>query len=375
MMSSTTSATLWLDAAKAKANIRFMAEKAAKHGLRLRPHLKTPQSIDVARWYKEVGVTGVTVSSIAMAEYFASDGWNDITLAMPLNVRELPRILALASRITLNLVIDSEAVVNAILHGVGATDPYVRVDGIDPDERAVPSIFIKIDAGYHRTGIPADHLDQIEQLVNKIRTSPGLDFGGFLTHAGHSYNCRSHSEIRALHQEQLRQLQPLNRFGGIISIGDTPTCTVADDFSGIGEIRPGNFIYYDMKMVQISACETDRISVCMVAPVISNHPDRNEVILHGGSVHFSKDSMTHVDGSVSYGQVVRLTDTGWAEVVGGAYLKSLCQEHGFVTGPPEFIQSLKIGDLVGVLPVHSCLTADCMGEIRTLDGGIFKMMK
>lgn len=358
MMSSTTSATLWLDAAKAKANIRFMADKAAKHGLRLRPHLKTPQSIDVARWYREVGVTGVTVSSIAMAEYFASDGWDDITLAIPLNVRELPRIMALAARIRLNLVVDSEAAVDLI-----------------PDSRFPISVFIKIDAGYHRTGIPAEHLDQIEALVNNIRNSPRLDFGGFLTHAGHSYSCRSHSDIRALHQEQLRQLQPLNRFGGIVSIGDTPTCTVADDFSGIGEIRPGNFIYYDMKMVQISACEPDRISVCMVAPVISVHPDRNEVILHGGSVHFSKDSMTQADGSVSYGQVVRLTETGWDDVVDGAFLRSLCQEHGFVTGPPDFIRSLKIGDLVGVLPVHSCLTADCMGEVRTLDGSTFEMMK
>jgi D-serine deaminase-like pyridoxal phosphate-dependent protein len=370
MISSTTSATLWLDAAKAQANIRFMAEKAAKHGLRLRPHLKTPQSIEVARWYREVGVTGVTVSSIAMAEYFAADGWTDITLAMPLNVRELPRILALASRIRLNLVVDSEAVVTAMLHRVGATDPYVWVDGIDPIR-----LFIKIDAGYHRTGIPAENLDQIENLVTKIRNSPGLDFGGFLTHAGHSYSCRSHSDIRALHQEQLRQLQPLNRFGGIVSIGDTPTCTVADDFSGIGEIRPGNFIYYDMKMVQISACSPDRISVCMVAPVISTHPDRNEVILHGGSVHFSKDSMTQADGSVSFGQVVRLTESGWADVVDGAYLRSLCQEHGFVTGPPDFIQSLNIGDLVGVLPIHSCLTADCMGEVRTLDGNQMLMMR
>jgi len=358
MISSTTSATLWLDAAKAKANIRFMAEKAAKHGLRLRPHLKTPQSIDVARWYREVGVTGVTVSSIAMAEYFANDGWNDITLAMPLNVRELPRILALASRIRLNLVIDSEAVLDLI-----------------PDSRFPISVFIKIDAGYHRTGIPAEDLNRIDALVTNIRNSPGLEFGGFLTHAGHSYSCRSHSDIRALHQEQLRQLQPLNRFGGIVSIGDTPTCTVADDFSGIGEIRPGNFIYYDMKMVQISACAPDRISVCMVAPVISIHPDRNEVILHGGSVHFSKDSMTDADGSVSFGQVVRLTENGWADVVDGAFLRSLCQEHGFVTGPPDFIHTLKIGDLVGVLPIHSCLTADCMGEVYTLDGKRMLMMR
>ncbi len=357
MISSTASATLWLDEAKAKVNIRFMADKASRHRLRLRPHLKTPQSIHIARWYREVGVTGVTVSSIAMAEYFASDGWNDITLAIPLNVRELPRIHALAGRIRLNLVIDSEAVLDLI-----------------PDSRFPISVFIKIDAGYHRTGIPASDHDRIAALVAKINRSPTLDFAGFLTHAGHSYNCRSHSEIRALHAEQLRQLRALNSFGGILSIGDTPTCTIGEDFDGVDEIRPGNFIFYDMKMVSISACQPEHIAVCLVAPVISIHPDRNEVILHAGSVHFSKDSMTDADGNLSFGQVVTLGDSSWGGVIPGAYVRSLCQEHGFVTGPPEYIRSLKIGDLVGVLPVHSCLTADSMGEYTTLGGEAIRMM-
>ncbi len=356
MISDILSPTLVLDEARARANIRFMADKAAAQKLIFRPHLKTPQSIDVARWYRDVGVTRVTVSSIDMAEYFASDGWTDITLAIPLNIREWPRILALASRIQLNLVIDSEAVLDLI-----------------PDSRFPMSIFIKIDAGYHRTGIPADDLTRIEILVHKIRSS-GFEFAGFITHAGHSYSCRSHSEIRALHEAQLRQLIPLKRFGGILSIGDTPTLTVSEHFTGIDEIRPGNFIFYDMKMVQISACTPEQIAVCMVAPVISTHPDRNEVIINAGSVHFSKDSFVDDAGQQRFGQVVKLTDSGWGDVIDGAYVRSLCQEHGFVTGPSEYIHSLKIGDLVGVLPIHSCLTADCMGEFLTLSRDRFRMM-
>jgi D-serine deaminase-like pyridoxal phosphate-dependent protein len=356
MISQILSPTLVLDEARAKANIRFMAEKAAAHNLILRPHLKTPQSIDVARWYRDAGVTRVTVSSIDMAEYFASDGWTDITLAIPLNIRELPRISALARRIKLNLVVDSMDALDAI-----------------SDFRSPISIFIKIDAGYHRTGIPADDHTRIESLVHKISSS-GFEFAGFITHAGHSYACRSHSEIRDLHEDQLRQLIPLKRFGGILSIGDTPTLTVSGNFKDIDEIRPGNFIFYDMKMVQISACTPEKVAVCLVAPVISTHPDRNEVIINAGSVHFSKDSFVDDAGQQRFGQVVKLTDTGWSDVIDGAYVRSLCQEHGFVTGPPEYIRSLKIGDLVGVLPIHSCLTADCMGEFLTLSGDRFRMM-
>lgn len=328
--------SLLIDEARARTNIRAMAEKARRHGLRYRPHLKTPQRQDVARWYRDEGVSCATVSSVDMALYFEADGWNDLTLAIPVDIRDLDRIRALASRIRLHLLVDS-------------ADAALALDGIDTP------VWIKIDAGYHRTGVPAADHEAVARVVEAIGPRR---FAGFLTHAGHSYFCTSHSEIQALHADQLRQLNPLKAvFGGELSIGDTPTCVVADDFTGIDEVRPGNLIYFDMKMVRISACTADQVAVCMVAPVISHQPSRNQVVIHGGSVHFSKD---HYDGV--FGQVVRLTDTGWAEPVEGAQLTGLCQEHGTVTGPADFIASLKIGDLVGILPAHSCLTVACMKE-------------
>ena len=81
----TTEPILLLDKEKSLKNIEFMAAKAKRNNLIFRPHLKTPQSIEVAKWYKEFGVNKITVSSLKMAEYFASDGWTinweDITIA------------------------------------------------------------------------------------------------------------------------------------------------------------------------------------------------------------------------------------------------------------------------------------------------------
>jgi len=31
-----------------------------------------------------------------------------------------------------------------------------------------------------------------------------------------------------------------------ISYGDTPTCCVSENFPGVDELRPGNFIFFDM---------------------------------------------------------------------------------------------------------------------------------
>ena len=59
--------SLLIDEARARTNIRAMAEKARRHGLRYRPHLKTPQRHDAARWYRDEGVTCATVSSVDSA--------------------------------------------------------------------------------------------------------------------------------------------------------------------------------------------------------------------------------------------------------------------------------------------------------------------
>jgi D-serine deaminase-like pyridoxal phosphate-dependent protein len=41
------------------------------------------------------------------------------------------------------------------------------------------------------------------------------------------------------------------------------------------------------------------------------------------------------------------------------YLKGISQEHGVIVAPDKkFFDNTKIGDLVYILPIHSCLAAD-----------------
>ena len=84
------------------------------------------------------------------------------------------------------------------------------------------------------------------------------------------------------------------------------------------------------------------------------------------------------DGTPSYGAVVWLQDGGWSEPISGAWLRSLSQEHGVVHATkPAWdggLGSVQVGDLLGVLPVHSCLTADLLKEYRTVAGERVKMM-
>ena len=206
--------TLLVDKSKVLANIQQMAAKAKRNGVQFRPHFKTHQSQEVGRWFRNLGVTAITVSSLKMAEYFAADGWLDITVAFPTNILEIDRINALAEKITLNLVVESTETITLLKNKV--THPI--------------NVFLKIDAGYHRTGIDFADTIYISQLLQQLHPAKNLHFSGFLAHAGHSYKARGAAEILEIHQQSKERLTTLKEFflhhfpNLVLSVRDTPSC-------------------------------------------------------------------------------------------------------------------------------------------------------
>jgi D-serine deaminase-like pyridoxal phosphate-dependent protein len=169
-----TKPTLLLDENKCHRNIRFMAEKANKNGVVLRPHFKTHQSLEIGRWFRDYGVEKITVSSLDMAGYFAVE-WDDITVAFPVNILEIDTINELASRIRLNILVESIEAIEFLMDNLSNEVGF----------------FIKIDVGTHRTGIDPSDPRIIDDMLEFTALSSKLSFRGFLAHAGHTYQCRS----------------------------------------------------------------------------------------------------------------------------------------------------------------------------------------
>lgn len=355
--------TLLLDEQKCKANIKKMFAKAQKYNLQFRPHFKTHQSLEIGRWFKEVGVEKITVSSLQMAKYFAPE-WKDMTVAFPVNILEIDTINELSKDIQLNILLES---LDAI---------YFLKEKL---ENSV-GFFIKIDVGTQRTGIQAENIDLVDEILKTCQDSENLNFKGFLAHTGHTYSCQSKECVLKAHQGSQKLLQALkahyqSHFPDlIISYGDTPSCSLSDDFSGIDEIRPGNFVFYDWMQYQIGSCAIDEIAVAMACPVVTLHPERKEVVLYGGAVHFSKDFIIGDLGTQNFGQVIDKTNTNWNSISRKAYLKKLSQEHGILSVPDEEMDEYKVGELVLILPIHSCLTANLMQQYQTLDGKEIQIM-
>ncbi len=359
-----TKPTLLLDESKTRANIQRMMDKATASNVNMRPHFKTHQSSDVGEWFKDAGVTSATVSSVDMGLYFAQNGWDDIVVAFPVNWREIANINLLAGLCQLGLLVESLESVAFLAENL--------TESVD--------IWLDVDAGYHRTGFAWDDNDHALELVNAIGQSEKMTVKGMLTHSGHSYAGRTHEEIIAVYDETVSRFMALRDFLAeqgyaelTLSIGDTPSCSVVEDFSMIDEIRPGCYVFYDVMQSIIGSCDIEDISIGLACPVVTKQREHNQMVLYGGAVHLSNYSMDNRNGQHIFGRVAMLTDDGWDILPDSTYVKGLSQEHGVLHVSDDVLDTVNIGDVLVVLPIHACTTANIMKRYHLFDGRVFEL--
>lgn len=338
--------TLLLNQEKSVNNIKNILQNIKYSKINIRPHFKTHQSLEVGRWFKKLGIQKITVSSVSMAKYF-SDQWDDITIAFPINILEIEDVITLQKKINVNLLIDS-------------LESLKFLEGLDEKF----SLFIKVNVGYNRAGIDYDD-DEINQIIEYASKSTKIKINGFLSHFGNTYLSKSKEEIESIFDSSLQKISYLNKKykDFEVSIGDTPSASLVKNYPNfITEVRPGNFIFYDLDQFKIGSCKLDQVAIRLVCPVVSIYDKRNSLLLYGGSVHFSKDYIIENDKKC-YGYVY--CGDYWSLDSKVGYIKSLSQEHGVVE--IENNKNLKVGDKLSVIPVHSCLAVDKMKEFYVGD--------
>jgi D-serine deaminase-like pyridoxal phosphate-dependent protein len=214
------------------------------------------------------------------------------------------------------------------------------------------------------------------QILRLASQSDKLHFRGLYIHPGNSYHYAAPEKRLQIHSEACALLSRVklalqSEFPVLeCRLGDTPNCAIMDSFPQVDSLGPGNYVFFDTMQAQLGACTFSQIAVCLYAPVVAVYPQRNEVVIHGGAVHLSKDYLPMPHGGKNFGLVVDVNDKGWNEPLEGVYLKSLSQEHGIIHVPDALLNHFKIGEIIGVLPVHSCLTANLCKSYRDLDGRI-----
>jgi len=351
--------TLLVDLQKVRKNIAFMLAKAKQSETMLRPHFKTHQSARIGEIYKEMGVQAITVSSVEMANYFAMAGWRDILIAFPLNWREVDKVDELAARINLAVLVDCEEsarfLAAHVTHEIG--------------------VWIKIDTGLHRAGIWWQDMQTIAALASIISSLPHLNLKGILTHAGQTYLADSKESVKAMASASKQAMLGIKEYLGkkglkdiSVSIGDTPSCRTLTDFLGVDEIRPGNFVFYDLEQWQLGVCQPEEIAVAVACPIVSRSEVRHQLVIYGGAIHFSKEMLLYANKPV-YGMLIDESQDDFGQLKKDCVLTSLTQEHGVLTMDADSFAHYHIGEVVQIMPVHACLAAQALGEYTEVHTG------
>lgn len=349
--------TLVVDLKRVELNIKRMAEKFKNEGVQFRPHFKTHQSHFIGEIFRKQGIEKCTVSSLGMAKYFADDGWKDISIAFPANVLEASEINSLAKQIKLQILVDSVEKVRMLAEKISADI----------------AIFIEIDTGYFRSGVLIEELTEIEAIIHAIAGISQFTFAGFLSHTGNTYSQFSASNLISLFDTSRKNLLALKHHflidypNLILSMGDTPSASIAKEFSGIDEMRPGNFVFYDVMQYYLSSCEIENIAVAVYCPVVAKYPKRNQIVIYGGGVHLSKEKMLW-KGNEIYGFVSIPNKHGFGRLIPESYVESLSQEHGLLKITSNEMEQINIGDILAIFPIHSCMTVDLNKEMVSQDG-------
>jgi D-serine deaminase-like pyridoxal phosphate-dependent protein len=362
---------LLLDRAVLESNCQLMAARMKTLGVRLRPHMKTAKSSNVAQLATAGHFGGITVSTLKEAHYFAERGFRDILYAVgfvPSKIGEAAAIQEMGDELILltdNMGAAAETAIRAAKLG-----------------RKFP-MMIEIDTGDGRCGLdPASEADDIVNLGRVIDQSAALELRGVLTHAGQSYHGASVKAIRAIAEEEragVVKAAELLRGAGlpcpVVSAGSTPTARHAGNLDGVTEMRPGVYMFGDVDQALIGSCSWDHIAVTVLASVIGHNRRTKRIIVDAGGLAMSKDiGPSEFDAETGYGTAM---GEGGEPRPDRMYLAAVSQEHGQLALPggaePPW-EEFPVGSRIRIFPNHACMTAAAHDRYHVLDetGSVFE---
>lgn len=325
---------LAVDLPQLQANIDAAASWADDRGVALRPHVKTHKSEEIARMQADAGVVGITVATIGEAEVFAQGGFDDLFVAYPLwgDEARAKRLARLCRDAAVQVGFDSLAGARTLV-GTG-------VRGV-----------VEVDSGHHRSGVAPEQAG----LLAALAAEAGLDVAGVFTFPGHSYSPTGRLAAAADEGRALAVAAESMRAAGVtprvVSGGSTPS--LAGLAEGVGEARPGVYVFNDAQQWELGVCTAEQIALTCHASVVSHAGGR--LVLDSGSKVLGADRPAWASG---FG---RLLDHPDARIV------ILSEHHAVVDMAGEGLPPL--GSTVRVVPNHACNAVNLVEEYAVFGDG------
>jgi D-serine deaminase-like pyridoxal phosphate-dependent protein len=148
----------------------------------------------------------------------------------------------------------------------------------------------------------------------------------------------------------VRSLAGVGVTATVVSAGSTPTVAFSTS-SVITEIRPGEYVFYDLDNYRLGACREDQIALFVAATVVSDWVP-GQVILDVGTKALGREGNP---------------ERGYGGIAGRhAVLSKLNEYHGFLSVPPSEPRP-GVGTVLPVVPNHVCPVVNSFDELLVTD--------
>ena len=315
---------------------------------RLRPHVKTHKTREIARLELDTGITRHKCATIAEAEMLAGCGAPDVLLAYNLvgpNCARMARLVARFPDCRFSVLAD---------HPAAARDLSAAMTAAG---RAV-DVLVDVDVGQHRTGIaPGEGAVALYELLARLG---GLRPGGL-----HVYDGHNHQELPAEREAAVKsQLEPVLALRAALEkkglpvprlvVGGTPTFPIFARMNLPGqECAPGTCVLHDNGYGTRFADLAGFTPAALLLTRVISRPTTRRVTLDLGYKAVASDPPA--------GKRCVLLNVPDYEPV-------LQNEEHFVVETPA-AEQFQPGDVVYAVPTHICPTSAMHRQAYVVEDG------
>jgi 3-hydroxy-D-aspartate aldolase len=269
-------------------NIARMAEFSATRGVKLRPHVKTHKSIEIAGRQIAAGAICVSCATLGEAEVMVGGGIPGVLITSPVvTAGKISRLVDLVRRA------GPGGVLIVVDHPGNVADLLRATAGLDHPL----DILIDFDAGQHRTG--ATSVAAVLDLATLIRGEPRLSLRGLQAYAGHLQHITDRTRRSAAAGEVRARIAKIVAGAArrgvqfeIVTGAGTGTYDFDSEDEVFTELQTGSYVFMDAEYARVltDGVSTSPFEIALfvqTAVVSVNNPDW--VTVDGGTKSFATD--------------------------------------------------------------------------------------
>lgn len=302
---------------------RFRGKK-----VRVRPHLKTVKSPELAHKMLAAGAVGGCVAKVSEAEVMVQGGIEDLLITTEIVGKpKLARLVALMRQHSrIKVVVDSEV-------GAQELNQAMREAQLSID------VLIDINVGQNRCGVMPDEALQLAQYLDQLSNLHLFGVQGYEGHLQHIHDPGERTQRCLKAMKLLTDTATNLRSAGfpieVVTTGGTGTAEICAGCDGVTEVQPGSFIFMDTDYR--NAIGPVYSNALTILSTVVSRPASDRAVVDAGLKSLSIDSgMPEPKGS-----------PGITYRPGG-------DEHGILTWDSSVPANLQpqVGDRIAFIPSH-----------------------